>query len=217
MHVISNVVLPGELVFDIGANAGNKSHWFLERGARVVAVEPQPAMVEKLNLRFEGNSSITIIPKGLSEEPGSLVMNICSTDTPISTFSDEWKETGRFSHAPWDRQERIEITTLDQLISEFGKPRYAKIDVEGFEKKVMLGLSGKKIDTISLEFMSETLRDTIDLFWYAKGLGYSRFNFSAGESDHFELPVWVGVNEIIKSVTEHCAGTPEAWGDVYMA
>lgn len=217
MHAISGVLLPGELVFDVGANAGNKAESFLARGARVIAIEPQPAMVKVLQDRFAGNPNITIIPKGLAEQGGRLVMNICSTDSPLSTFSDDWKNTGRFAHAPWDRQEAIETTTLDSLIAEFGRPRYAKIDVEGFEKKVMLGLTSKKIDTLSLEFMSETLRDTIDLCWYARGLGYAHFNFSIAEDDGFALPSWVGIEETIARLSDFCATTPDAWGDVYLA
>jgi hypothetical protein len=38
-------VRPGDLVFDVGAHVGDRIAAFRRRGARVVAVEPQPALV----------------------------------------------------------------------------------------------------------------------------------------------------------------------------
>ena len=38
-------VRPGDLVFDIGAHVGDRVAAFRRLGARVVAVEPQPALV----------------------------------------------------------------------------------------------------------------------------------------------------------------------------
>ena len=42
----------GGLAFDIGAHTGNRLHAFLALGARVVAVEPQPELVARLERRF---------------------------------------------------------------------------------------------------------------------------------------------------------------------
>ncbi len=41
-------VKPGDLVFDIGAHVGDRVGAFRRLGARVVAVEPQPALVRTL-------------------------------------------------------------------------------------------------------------------------------------------------------------------------
>jgi hypothetical protein len=43
-------VKPGDLVFDIGAHVGDRVAAFRRLGARVVAVEPQPALVRTLRL-----------------------------------------------------------------------------------------------------------------------------------------------------------------------
>ena len=42
----------GDLVFDIGAHVGDRVASFRRLGARVVAVEPQPAMVKLLRLFY---------------------------------------------------------------------------------------------------------------------------------------------------------------------
>ena len=133
MHAITYAVLPGELVIDVGANLGDKAEWFANRGVRVIAVEPQPKLVEALRKRFAKNLLVTVVPKGLAAQPGGMIMNI-SEDHVISTFSDEWK-TGRFRNHTWGTKEKIEVTTLDTLIEQFGQPRYIKIDVEGFERQ----------------------------------------------------------------------------------
>src|SRR4051812_6131238 len=41
-------VRPGDLVFDIGANAGRVTETFMALGAQVVAVEPNPELVSGL-------------------------------------------------------------------------------------------------------------------------------------------------------------------------
>src|SRR4030095_4746433 len=45
-------VQPGDPVFDIGAHVGGRTAAFRRLGARVVAVEPQPALVRTLRLLY---------------------------------------------------------------------------------------------------------------------------------------------------------------------
>lgn len=50
----------------------------------------------------------------------------------------------------------VSVTTLDQLIADFGKPDYIKIDVEGFENEVLLGLS-QPVPLVSVEFHAKEI------------------------------------------------------------
>ena len=45
-RLYGNFVRPGDLVFDVGAHVGDRVASFRRLGARVIAVEPQEAMVE---------------------------------------------------------------------------------------------------------------------------------------------------------------------------
>jgi 16S rRNA A1518/A1519 N6-dimethyltransferase RsmA/KsgA/DIM1 with predicted DNA glycosylase/AP lyase activity len=45
-------VEPGDLVFDIGAHAGNRTRAFASLGCRVVALEPQPDFARLLRMLF---------------------------------------------------------------------------------------------------------------------------------------------------------------------
>src|SRR6188508_2094082 len=80
-------IQPGALVFDIGANIGNRIDVFLELGAKVVAVEPQQSCVQILREKFENKISIENI--GLSHSEGTLEFHIADEST-ISSFSKEF-------------------------------------------------------------------------------------------------------------------------------
>ncbi len=46
----SQFIRPGDLVFDIGANRGDRTEVFVQMGARVVAAEPQPWLAAPLGI-----------------------------------------------------------------------------------------------------------------------------------------------------------------------
>src|SRR4051794_3343627 len=52
----SQFVRRGDLVFDIGANVGERSRIFLDLGARVVAVEPNPSCADVIRARYSCHS-----------------------------------------------------------------------------------------------------------------------------------------------------------------
>jgi hypothetical protein len=83
----------GDVYFDVGANHGNRISPIIKhirrRGGKIIAVEPQAECVAFLKEKF-GNK-ITIVPKGLGEHEGELVMAI-SNDNRLSSFSTEWVE-----------------------------------------------------------------------------------------------------------------------------
>src|SRR5215213_4527125 len=64
-----------KLIFDIGANKGNKIKAFLKMGYKVIAVEPEKSSLETLNFRYK-NKNVIIVPKGLSDKDGTEVLHI---------------------------------------------------------------------------------------------------------------------------------------------
>lgn len=88
---------------------------------------------------------------------------------------------------------------MDNLIKEFGLPTFCKIDVEGFEYQVLKGLSSS-IKYLSFEFTKEFFDETKNCLNYLTSLGYSSFNYDIYESMSFQLPKWVGVEEVIKKI-----------------
>jgi FkbM family methyltransferase len=214
LHDIAKTLVPGDLVFDVGANFGDKTAAFLSTGAHVVSVEPQPACVARLKERFAQQPAVTVVPKGLGSRVGLLQMNINTQAPALSTFSQDWME-GRFKGQVWDQKVEIAITTLDNLVRQHGVPRYTKIDVEGFEYEVIQGLT-QRIGIVSIEFTSEYLDNSLRIMSYMENLGYSQFNVSVAERTDFLSPQWMPLAQCSNLLRGLSQQHSLLWGDIYM-
>ena len=207
-------IKPGDVVFDVGANVGNRSVVFLELGARVVAVEPQDKCGRELERRFGSNPAFTLVRDALGESEGEAEL-LVSDESTVSSMAKDWvetvKSTGRFGETEWQKVQKVHTTTLDSLVARHGSPAFCKIDVEGYEPVVLSGLS-KKIGAISFEFTPEFFSGTTRCVEHLSRIGYREFNFSLGESMALELPVWLDGPEILRSLSRVPAS---AFGDVY--
>ena len=210
-----------DLVFDVGAHIGDKTQQYLHRGARVICIEPQPSCCEKLRSRFRNDSRAVIEQVGIAQEPGSLKLLICSSSPAISTFSLEWKEDSRHADRgyKWDASITVPVVTLDSLIQKHGIPQFCKIDVENFEYEVLKSLS-QPIPNLSIEFHVETFHNAVLCLDRLEELGYTKFNFAAGEVPAFVLDTWRSKADLIKellnySVTYRMKENDPLWGDIY--
>ncbi|MGA9454076.1 MAG: FkbM family methyltransferase, partial [Pseudolabrys sp.] len=70
-RLYAQFIKDGDLVFDVGSHVGDRVASFSRLGARVVAVEPQPAMVAVLKLLHGRNSAVLIEPVAVGREAGS--------------------------------------------------------------------------------------------------------------------------------------------------
>ncbi|NTV49862.1 MAG: FkbM family methyltransferase [Geobacteraceae bacterium] len=210
-HPILASFTPGDLVFDIGANRGNMAEELAMAGARVICVEPQPNLAQSIRNRFMDRPQITVVEKGLGALRGSLKMSISSEADILSTFAEHWK-AGRFKHVTWDRHIEVPVTTLDDLVAEFGTPRYCKIDVEGYEREVIKGLSCK-IGIISFEFTAEYIEHSMEVIEMLIRLGYRQFNVAAGDNPDFHWLEWVPYYELVRALL--LSPSPDLWGDIY--
>lgn len=208
-------VKPGDLVFDVGANVGNRTGPLLALGARVVAVEPQSACIETLKRLYGANPRFTLEACALGPEVGELEMMIADAHT-VSTLSPQMiertKASGRFADVTWSTRVTVPIRRFDELIERHGTPVFTKIDVEGFEAQVLAGLS-KPIPLLSLEFMRE-LMDVIEACnAHLSTIGDYRWNYGLGEGMTLQTGPWRRFPQLL----EELAARPEKdlWGDVY--
>jgi FkbM family methyltransferase len=209
----SQFIKKGNYCFDVGANLGNRTRLFLELGATVVSVEPQEACLKHLHELFGANSKVRIIPKALSDKEGTATLAICEESPILSTMSGKWQHEGRFSKEfRWSSSQEVPTTTLDALITEFGRPSFCKIDVEGFEETVLKGLS-QPIPVISFEFTVEFLNDAAKCINLLTALGEVKFNFSLGEKMKLYHKKWVTPSELI--TTLESMNDIKIWGDIY--
>lgn len=211
IDLIRNFVEAGQIIFDVGANVGQKADFFLGIGAKVVCFEPQPNCVEVLHQKYGHNPQVTIVNKGLAEHPGEMQLSISSDLNVLSTFSDKWK-TGRFAGVNWDQEVTVEISTLDEMIQLFGCPQFCKIDVEGLEYLVLKGLS-QPIPCISFEFTIEFIDDAKKSISHLETLGYKQFNLAKGEDSHLALAEWVPGSSLFEYISS--SNEDQLWGDIY--
>jgi FkbM family methyltransferase len=204
----------GDVVFDVGANLGNRAKIFCRLGAVVVAVEPQTFCSTFLETMFKGQANFHLVKKALGAAVGQSEMMV-SEVSAISSFSPDWirsvKQSGRFAGCEWNRKETVAIDTLDNLIAKHGLPAFVKIDVEGFEDQVLSGLS-VPVRGLSFEFTPEFIQSTLKCIEHLCAIGDFQFQISYSESMEFAIPHWVPAAEIKKILS----GRPtDAFGDLY--
>ena len=146
LKVIEALILPhlpsGSDCVDIGANIGNHSLFFSEHFARVIAFEPNPAArsLLDLNLRMNGVRNVEVRPTGLSDGEGSARLSVCIDNLGATRLDILAKEEPGFSDRVVEEVE-IELATGDSLLDLDRPISFIKIDVEGLERKVLLGLA----------------------------------------------------------------------------
>ena len=222
LRFYSGFIKKGDLCFDIGANLGSRTDTMLKLGARVVAVEPQESCMEKLEKKYKGNNRVYLVRKAVSDGDGKEKLLVSDTHT-ISSMSEDWisslKSSDMFfvssSAFKWQESIEVQVTTLDQLIEVYGVPDFCKIDVEGYEYKVLKGLS-KPINVISFEFTPtrEFIKLAQDTICHLDSIGRVEFNYTLGESVKFDLKNWVKpgkMSEILSSLPDKTS----VCGDIY--
>lgn len=136
-----------DLCFDIGSNIGDISAVLLHLGARVVAIDPQAAAMKELRARLGHYPKLRCLEVGLARAPGEMTLYLHDAVGTTSMLQNWTPGTPTGSV-------QVPVTTLEHLISQFGVPKYCKIDVEGFEYEVLMGL-GRKLDLLSFEFHAD--------------------------------------------------------------
>jgi FkbM family methyltransferase len=209
-------VHPGDLVFDIGAHVGDRIAAFRRLSARVIAVEPQPALARVLNMLYGRDDSVAIVRAAVGRTSGTADLMINMDNPSISTASREFVHAARdasgWEGQAWTKSVSVPVTTLDALIAEHGQPAFIKIDVEGFEAEALAGLT-QPVAALSFEFTTIQRALALACVERCGALGFVRFNAALGESQTFAHSDWIGREEIARWLTElpHEANS----GDVY--
>lgn len=177
------------LVFDVGAHLGDRTRAFRRLGARVVAVEPQPALMGWLERFHARDPDVMLIRQAVGAKPGRAQLALSETHPAVATLSARWREAVAQSHdgfvgVRWSDSVEVMVTTLDDLIERYGRPDFCKIDVEGHELEVLSGLS-RPVPSLSLEFVAGALHRSQACIDRLAALGPYRYNAVAGERREF--------------------------------
>lgn len=135
---VGKLLEPGQTFVDVGANEG----WFSMLAAklvgssgRVLACEPQERLwpVIAKNIFLNGFANVQLLPFAVAEQPGEAMINLYPS---LNTGSSNISNTKR----RWETQQRIKLLPLTDIVASLrgGDVDLIKVDVEGFEHKVLL-------------------------------------------------------------------------------
>jgi FkbM family methyltransferase len=177
--IMKDLVRPGDLAVDIGANRGLYTFILsrcVGRSGRVHAVEPFPGNAKRLRTLARRRGNVTFHPVALSDRKGEAELCVpVHRGRPMDALA-----TLRPSfQIAYDRV-RVPISTLDDLLGqETGRVRFVKCDVEGHEDSVLRGGAvalSTHLPTIVVEIEQRHRETPVDeALAYLLGLGYAGY------------------------------------------
>ena len=172
---------PKAIFMDIGANVGHHSIFLSKFASQVLAFEPYP----KVNIQFKQQiahnniSNIQIFENGLSDRRETLNYYApTGNNEGIGSFDESSIGKGNTSYGKLELQEGDQVIESDS----WKDIKLIKIDVEGFEKKVIKGLSrtieeerpvivceityGQQLSFVSIEELSSYLPQNYEILTF---------------------------------------------------
>ncbi len=200
---------PDDLVFDVGANYGDKSRVFLKLGCRVVAFEPQTDCLDELKARCGRTARLTTVQAAVSSTSGEGHFFV-RPHRGLSGLVEDWEE----EH---DSEMTVRTVTLSQMFATFGVPRYVKIDVEGHELEVLKGLM-QAVPLLSFEY--HLRKADIDKVFrcvdYLSQFGELRLNITPAETLTFLSNEWLSREQFARAFPATVSGNHQfRYGDIF--
>jgi FkbM family methyltransferase len=160
-RIIREHVVPGDTVYDIGANIGYVSLSLAKSvgpTGRVIAFEPVPKNVDDFreSIKINQLANVQLLEFAASDQRGEAVIRIAEN---LSTASLVWHRKN-----PDALLLTIKTVQIDQLVEsgDLGYPKFVKIDVEGAEGSVLKGMQRTVAAAMPVLFIesSEAGRET---------------------------------------------------------
>lgn len=168
-----------DLIFDVGASNGDDSAYYLHKGYRVVAVEPNPLSASLLRSRFATeieDRSLSLVEAAVSDTDGEAPFWLCEDVPGWSSFDQV------IAGYQGSRHRSISVSTCrySTLIERFGIPFYCKIDIEGADRLCLEDMTETtRSPFISLELptigSAQAAGEIVAILSRTEALGYTRF------------------------------------------
>jgi FkbM family methyltransferase len=205
----AELVQPGDVVWDIGANLGLFAFAAAARAGsqgRVFAAEPDTWLVSLLHRSAREPSRaaapVEILPLALSDSIGLARFHI-ATRARAASFLDG---AGTDAAGGVRETQTVMSTTLDWLCQHIPAPNVLKIDVEGAELQVLRGAE-KLLTTARPKLLCEVSRNAEQVSALLRRLGYELYDATTefpgrqptpvATWDTLALPSHVGTPSII--------------------
>lgn len=206
----------GDLCFDIGAHVGNHTRDLLAVGARVVTVEPQPALMRLLRGLYGRHPRVALRQVSVGAKPGTAHLLTSRRAPTVATLSADWiasvRQAPSFKGVEWDGVTEVEVLTLDDLIAQYGVPVFCKLDIEGFEAVALRGLS-LALPLVAFEYIPAAAEEAVACIQRLLELGSYTFNWSVGERLRLREPTWLDADQMVQRL--RALDISARSGDVY--
>jgi len=179
-----SLIPANSLVFDVGANIGERSEALLKAGMSVVAIEPQPACAAEAIARC-GGPDFCLVHSAVGREDGNVTLYLSSVYHTMASMDPSWTEPHGSLVVPQ--------STLDSLVVKYGLPYYCKIDVEGYELEVLRGLT-HRIPLISFEYHLSKIDQAYECIDHLDGY----FNISPAEKLELLFDEWPNKTDFLR-------------------
>lgn len=153
------------VALDIGANHGQYTREMANHFLQVIAVEPHPDNLTKLNEQFKDNRVVSIVPKAITH-PASFVRLYTNNNPGGHSISEK---VGHSTHWGHDRQRFIDVPgiTLDELWAQIKATGQTigliKMDIEGAEDFVWEHAEHLVSDNLEWLWIVLEVHQTVDL------------------------------------------------------
>lgn len=160
---VEDLVEPGMMVWDVGANMGLFTFPAAARGAHLVSFEPDPFNLELLNASRALNPDldVQIVPAAAARQSGVALFNI----------SRRGRSTNGLAHVEQSTQTggvrqtyNVMTVTLDEVLQYMPSPDLVKIDTEGAEVEVIQGATDV-LQSVRPKWIIEVQPNNADGLW----------------------------------------------------
>jgi FkbM family methyltransferase len=142
-----------KLIYDVGMHNGDDTAYYLRRGFRVIAIEPNPALVATAAERFRREieaGELKVLNVGVAAEDGELPFWVCLTDSRLSSL---YRGDASLDDRHPVGEIRVPCRTFRSILDDFGVPFYLKVDIQGNDSLCVEALDpGDVPKFLSIEF-----------------------------------------------------------------
>ncbi|GEO09929.1 FkbM family methyltransferase [Segetibacter aerophilus] len=133
-----------DLVLDIGANEGQYASYLRTIGYKgaIISFEPLNGVFEKLQIKASKDPLWSCHQLALGDKEETTIINVSENSQSSSLLEVKSFDYGVKSGMNYVSEQQVTVKTLDSLFAEITKGYnniYLKLDVQGFEKKVLDG------------------------------------------------------------------------------
>lgn len=183
-----------DLVLDVGANAGQYAQGLREAGfaGRIVSFEPLSEAFANLERHAVPDRSWEVHHRALGDEDGTAPINVAGNSWSSSLLPMGSRHLASAPESAYVDIEEVALSRLDSLWDEVVRPGervWLKLDVQGFEGRVLRGAEGcqRSLAAVQLEMSlvplyegEDTWRELVD---YLEEAGFELGGLEPGFSD----------------------------------